>query len=144
MEPDKELINIRIDVIEKNMREIERIIGEGEERFLKDYRTTLAGKHALLESIEACIDIGNHIIASIGLRRPEDYRDIFEILEENGAIPKNLSERLQEMAGFRNLLVHYYAKMDNKKVFNIMKEDTKDLPEFIKTILKYIGKKTEF
>lgn len=140
MEPDKELINIRIDVIEKNLREIERIIGEGEEKFLKDYRTTLAGKHALLESIEACIDIGNHIIASFGLRRPEDYRDIFAILEENKTIPKSLSERLQEMAGFRNLLVHYYAKVDNKKVFAILKEDAKDMQEFIKTILKFISK----
>ncbi len=139
MEPDKELINLRIDIIERNLKEIGRITAEGEERFLKNYRTTLAGKHALLESIEACIDIGNHIIASLGLRRPEDYRDIFAILEENRVIQKNLSERLQKMASFRNLLVHYYAKVDDRKIFEIMKDDSKDMLEFAKAVLKRIS-----
>ncbi len=57
---DKSLVHLRIDVIERNLKEIKSVIEEGEEKFLKDYRTTLAGRHALLESIEACIDIGNH------------------------------------------------------------------------------------
>ncbi len=139
MKLDKFLINLRIDVIERNLKEIELIISEGEEDFLKNNRTILAGKHALLESIEACIDISNHIIASMGLRRPEDYKDVFAIIQENNIIAKPLSERLQDMAGFRNLLVHFYAKVDNKKVFSIMQKDTKDISEFVKKILKYIA-----
>ncbi|VVB60813.1 Uncharacterised protein [uncultured archaeon] len=138
---DKSLVNLRIDVIERNLKEIKSVIEEGEEKFLKNYRTTLAGRHALLESIEACIDIGNHIIASMGLRRPEDYKDVFSILEENRVIPRNLSERLQKMAGFRNLLVHYYAKVDNKTVFSIMREDVKDISEFVKLVLKFMAEK---
>ncbi len=136
---DKTLINLRIDLIERNLKEIEIIISEGEENFLKNYRTILAGKHALLESIESCIDISNHIIASMGLRRPEDYKDVFAIIQENNIIAKPLSEKLQDMAGFRNLLVHFYAKVDNRKVFSIMHKDTKDISEFMKKILKYIA-----
>ncbi len=68
------------------------------------------------------------IIASMELRRPEDYKDVFSILEENRVIPRNLSERLQKMAGFRNLLVHYYTKVDNKTVFSIMREDVRIFP----------------
>ena len=138
---DKSLVNLRIDVIERNLKEIKSILDEGEEKFLKNYRTTLAGRHALLESIEACIDIGNHIIASIGLRRPEDYKDVFSILEENRVISRNLSERLQKMASFRNLLVHYYTKVDDKAVFFIMREDIKDISEFVRIILKFMAEK---
>lgn len=138
---DKHLVNLRIDLIERNLKEIKSILGEGEEKFLKSYRTTLAGRHALLESVEACIDIGNHLISSMGLRRPEDYRDVFAVLEENRIIPRNLSERLQKMAGFRNLLVHYYAKVDNKTVFSIMREDIKDISEFVKLILKFMAER---
>lgn len=138
---DKSLVNLRIDVIERNLKEIKSILDEGEEKFLKTYRTTLAGRHALLESIEACIDIGNHIIASIGLRRPEDYKDVFSILEENRVVSRNLSERLQKMASFRNLLVHYYTKVDDKAVFSIMREDIKDISEFVRIILKFMAEK---
>lgn len=138
MELDKDLINLRIDVIERNVREIEQIVGEGEEKFLRSYRTILASRHALLESIEACIDIGNHIIASRGLRRPEDYKDVFAILGNDKIISKNLSEKLQDMAKFRNLLIHFYAKVDDTNVFAIMKKDTDDIKEFVKRVLQLI------
>jgi uncharacterized protein YutE (UPF0331/DUF86 family) len=135
---DKELVNLRIDIIERNIKEINNIVKEGKVKYLENYRTQLAARHALLESIEACIDIANHIIASLSLRRPEDYKDVFVVLEENKIISKNLSKRLQEMAKFRNLLVHHYTKIDEEKVFNILKKDVKDIVEFIKTILRLI------
>ncbi len=173
---DKTLINIRVDVIDKNLKEVETIVGEGEERFLKDYRTTLAGKHALLESIEACIDIGNHIIegfeklpfspskhhqnplegfdhhkkgyskpsiAGMGLRRPEDYKDVFAVLEEEGILNGSLSEKLQNMAKFRNLLVHFYTKVDDRRVFAIMKKDGGDMRDFAKAVLEFISAKKQ-
>lgn len=46
---DKNLIAIRIDIIERNLKEIRNIAKEG----IENYRNELAAKHALLESIEA-------------------------------------------------------------------------------------------
>jgi uncharacterized protein YutE (UPF0331/DUF86 family) len=138
---DRGLIEVRLDVIERNLKEIESIVKEGEEKFLRDYRSQLAAKHALLECIEACVDIANHFISSLRFRRPEDYRDVFVILEENKIIPSSLSERLQRMVGFRNLLVHRYTKIDIKRVFEIMKKDAKDIVEFVKVILKFLKSK---
>ena len=135
---DKELINLRIDIIERNLEEMNKIVHEGKKKYLRNYRTQLAARHALLESIEACIDIGNHIIASIGLRRPEDYKDVFVVLEENKILPRNLSKRLQQMARFRNLLVHHYTKIDEERVFDILRKDVKDIVEFVKIILKLL------
>ena len=91
------------------------------------------------ESIEACIDIGSHIIAEKGFRRAEDYKDIYKVLEEENIIDPGLSTKLQEMAQFRNFLVHRYAKIDNKRLFIIMSEDLKDIQEFAKKILMYIS-----
>jgi len=53
---------------------------------------------------------------------------------------KNLSFKLQEMAKFRNLLVYRYAEVETKKLFKIMKDDVKDIKEFIGVILKYLKK----
>lgn len=137
MELNKEIIQLRIDIIERNLIEIKEIVSEGYNNF--NYRTELASKHALQESIESCIDIANHIIATRGLRRPNEYRDVFLVLEENQIIGKELSRKLQTMAGFRNLLVHRYAEMDQLRLFQIMENETPDFRKFIKEILRYIS-----
>ncbi len=131
MKVDSKLVHLRIDVIERNLTEIKNMLK------LKHltYRDELALKHALLECIEACIDIANHIIAANNFRRPQDYRDVFVVLEEEKIIPKKLSSRLQEMAGFRNVLVHRYVHVDMKKVLKFAKEDVKDIENFVKRIL---------
>ena len=131
---DKRLIQLRIDIIETNLKEIKGIVKEKEMR----YRDELALKHALLESIEACVDIANHIIAAKGWRRPRDYKDVFKVLEENKVINKSLSEKLQQMSGFRNVLVHRYAVVDRKRLIKISKLDIKDIEEFVRIILKLI------
>jgi len=94
MELDRRLIQLRIDIIEANLKEIRKIAKEKK----LTYRDELALKHALLEAIEACTDIANHIIAAKGWRRPEGYRDVFKVLEENKVINRALSRRLQEMS----------------------------------------------
>jgi len=136
MELDKKIIQLRIDVIERNLKEIENISKEKPGKI--SYRDELALKHALLECIEACVDISNHIISVKGFRRPMDYSDVFLILEENKIINKDFSCRLQEMAKFRNVLVHRYALVDRSKLFKIVKEDVKDIVEFVKVVLKSI------
>jgi uncharacterized protein YutE (UPF0331/DUF86 family) len=136
MELDKKMIQLRIDVIERNLKEIKNISKEKPEKI--SYRDELALKHALLECIEACVDISNHIISVKGFRRPMDYSDVFLVLEENKIINKDLSYRLQKMAKFRNVLVHRYALVDKSKLFKIAKEDVKDIVQFVKLVLKFI------
>ncbi len=135
----REVINAMIDLIDENIRLIEEIKSQGFESFSNNFRDIQAAKHSLQESIEACLDIGNHIIAEKGLRRAEDYKDIYKVLEEEGIIDPELSSRLQEMAQFRNLLVHRYGKIDTKRIFIIMSEDLGDMKEFVRKILNYIS-----
>ncbi|VVB71775.1 Uncharacterised protein [uncultured archaeon] len=50
--------------------------------------------HALLVSIQAAIDIANHIISQKELRRPANYREAFLILGESGLIETDLAGML--------------------------------------------------
>lgn len=138
MELDKQLINLRIDVIERNLDEIKEITAEGYSHFQFNYRDELAAKQALLESIEACIDISNHIIATRGFRRPMDYKDIFLIMMEQDILDKTLSQKMQEMAKFRNVLVHRYINIENERIFHLMENESDDFKDFIKKILDYL------
>ena len=134
-----EVINAMVDLIEENLALIEEIKMQGFGSFSNNFRDIQAAKHSLQESIEACLDIGSHIIAEKGFRRAEDYKDIYSVLEEERIIDPVLSARLQEMAKFRNLIVHRYGKIDTKRIFIIMSEDIKDIKQFASTILKYIS-----
>jgi len=135
---DKEVIQEKISIVEKNL-EIAKEIGKQElEKFSENYRDILAAKHALLESIEACLDIANHIISEKGFRRPEDYKDMFKILEENKIISNVLFNKLIEMAKFRNLLVHKYAEIENKKLHVILQKNLIDIENFLKAIAKFL------
>jgi uncharacterized protein YutE (UPF0331/DUF86 family) len=42
-------------------------------------------------------------------------------------------------AGFRNLIVHEYAKIEEKKVFDIAQKDITDLNEYLKSVFKKLG-----
>jgi uncharacterized protein YutE (UPF0331/DUF86 family) len=133
------VINAKINLVDQNIRLLEELKEQGYESFSKNFRDVRAAKHCLQESIEACLDIGNHIIAEKGFRRGEDYKDIFSVIEEEGIIDTGLSARLQEMAKFRNLLVHLYGRIDMRRLFIIMSKDLTDVEEFIKSILSYIS-----
>ncbi len=132
---DEELIHAKIDIIETNLKLLKEIRSQGFEVFSKSYRDIQAAKHSMQESIEACLDIGNHIIAERGYRRAEDYKEIFEILEEEGLIGSRLSKKLQEMAGFRNILVHRYGEIDLNMIYLVISEELGDIEEFLARVL---------
>jgi uncharacterized protein YutE (UPF0331/DUF86 family) len=47
-------------------------------------------------AVEACLDIGNHIIADSQLREPRDYKDIVVVLTETGFLPPARLENLKK------------------------------------------------
>jgi uncharacterized protein YutE (UPF0331/DUF86 family) len=79
--------------------------------------------HALLVSIQASIDIANHLVAASSSRRPETYRESFAILCDEGLIPEDLSVQLSDLAGFRNVLVHLYCRLDLDEVYGVLQDD---------------------
>ncbi len=91
-------------------------------------------------AIEACLDIGRRLIAQAGFRHPVDNKDVFAVLVEVEVIPKSQQETLQAMAGFRNVLVHEYADLDNVAVFGAFKKRLGDFEIFSQKIADYLKK----
>jgi len=106
------------------------------EAFLKDKIVIGSAKYYLQVSIEGCLDVANHIIASERFRAPRDYADSFMVIEEEGLVPPELGQRLRQMAKFRNRLVHLYGEIDDAYVYEFMKKDLKDIEEFKSIIIK--------
>lgn len=89
-------------------------------------------------AVEACLDIGQHIIAQEGFRRPADNQDVFVVLAEEGIVSDELLPSLISMAKFRNLIVHDYARIDNAIVFGILKRRLDDFDAYARAIVDYL------
>jgi uncharacterized protein YutE (UPF0331/DUF86 family) len=96
-----------------------------------------ATERLLHPAVEACLDIGNHIIASEGFRAPQDNQDVFRVLAEEGVVPAALEARLMDMARFRNLIVHDDARIDPTIVYGILQRRLGDFDDLAQAIARY-------
>lgn len=110
-----------------------------QQEFVQDHIRTGAARYYLLVAIECCLDVGNHIIASDGLRSPKDYRDIFTVLQENNIVHGDFLATLHQMVGLRNILVHDYETIDDQRIYVIATTESGDFDRFVRSILDYAG-----
>ena len=75
-------------------------------------------------------NIGRHVVASEGLRAPLDYADVFSVLAEAALLDPGVAADLRDTARFRNLLVHGYARVDDTRVVEILRDRVDDLAAF--------------
>jgi len=81
-------------------------------------------------AVEACLDIGSHIIADLKLRDPEDYKDVMVVLCEAGYLPQDKLGSFKRMAQFRNVIVHDYVRIDPEILYGILQKNLTDLHLF--------------
>lgn len=89
-------------------------------------------------SLEAVLDISDHIIAQEGFRKPEEYREAIEILGEEGILPKPFASKFADAASFRNILAHDYLDLDQEKVYKHFTTDSRDIETFLKHIVRFL------
>lgn len=59
-------------------------------------------------------------------------------MSEEEVVPLGLLPKLINMAKFRNLIVHDYARIDNSAVFGILKRHLGDFDAFAQAIVRYL------
>jgi uncharacterized protein YutE (UPF0331/DUF86 family) len=133
-----------LELAAKKMSEIESFLGELRalarlELIAVDLRERRFVEHTLQLAIQAALDLASHIVSDERLGEPETYGELFSLLAGRGFIPADLAPRLRRMAGFRNLIVHGYAKVDPAIVAAIASRDVHDLLEFVSVTRHALG-----
>jgi len=135
---DKNRLIEKMDELEKYLREFEEYLPEDEEDYLNSGMRKRACERAFQLATENLLDICNLIISEEGFGIPADSKDCVRKLKENGVITVSLSSRLEELIGFRNLIVHQYGRIDDSRAYSYLYKESKDFYEFIEAIDKYI------
>jgi len=90
-------------------------------------------------AIENALHVGNFVIASRGLRKPEKYEDIMSILIDNKVVPKKFAKDTSVMAPVRNSLVYDLETYEREETFDIAKKNlARTLHELSKVLEKSI------
>ena len=121
------------------MEKLSKLAALRREEFLTDFTKVESAKHLFQVSVECCLDVSNHIIASERFRAPKNYAESFEILAEQGILPKTFLPTLRQMVQFRNRLVHLYWEIDAEIVYEILQKNLGDFDVFTKYIVNYIA-----
>ena len=118
MSLNPDLIRARCAEIDSSLVRLEAFRSLSREQFLSDQDVLDVACYRLLIAIESALALCFHVSAKRLQQVPEEYAGCFSTLERAGLIPPDLSSRLQQMARFRNLLVHVYWKIDYGQVYD--------------------------
>ena len=134
---DRAAIEDRLARIEEELALLERVRDGDRERYLANRSLKRETERALEVSIQACIDVGTHLVAAWGLPPPEDHGDVFERLAD-ASLDRDLAERMKAAAAQRNLLLHLYMRIDHARTWEKLGE-LDDLCSFARWALARAG-----
>lgn len=100
--------------------------------FCKDIKILSIAKRNLQVRIEFLIDTSTYILSKLNVETPETYREVVEKPHDKGVIDENLKEKLTEIIGLRNIIVHLYADIIPGLLYDNLKDTLDVLKNFSK------------
>jgi uncharacterized protein YutE (UPF0331/DUF86 family) len=135
---DEQVIAARLSALEENLNPLARFSALDVSAFTSDPRNYGAAERFLHLAMDAVFDIGTHCLAARGLRRPSTYGDILPALADAEIIHPETAEALRNMAGFRNLLVPDYIRIDHARVHLFLRTRLDGLRQFAADIATFV------
>jgi uncharacterized protein YutE (UPF0331/DUF86 family) len=89
-------------------------------------------------AIEACNDLGNHIIADLELGTVDAYADVPALLAEHGYLDDSLKQRWTRMIGFRNIPVRDYLQIDRTIVHAVLQNNLGDFDRLRQVFARFL------
>jgi len=109
---DQERIDRLLDRITADLRELDSLAKLGAD-LIADRTALAAAKYFFITAIEGCARVAQHVIVDQGWKIADTNADAIRRLGTEGVLPDDLATNVARAVGFRNILVHEYAEIDN-------------------------------
>lgn len=127
---DREVFDRRLARLEELLRGLRQIATKDKKSLLKDDMLQASAERWLQLAAECSIDLAHHLIADRGWKTPATYREAFQVLLQEGAISPEIAHQMEAWAGLRNVLVHLYLDVDQKRIYEILRNDLDQLENY--------------
>jgi uncharacterized protein YutE (UPF0331/DUF86 family) len=140
---DEEILASRVAKIREYAKLLSELLKTPKDEFVQEPACYLQAERLLEVMIQAMIDIGNHLIAGLLLMKPEDYRQIFDILAQNRILPQELLPKARELVGLRNLLVHDYLEVDHERLYEEAQVGLGDFEGYCEAVVRFLRQRAQ-
>jgi uncharacterized protein YutE (UPF0331/DUF86 family) len=136
---------LRVDAVEVRLQRLEAVVSELERlsridpgEIRRDTSRMWGVERGLQLGAEILFDVGSHILVAEYGVSPQEYKEILTRLANQDVISRQLADRLEGLAGFRNILVHDYLELDPDKVLEALKQAPEDFSDFARDIQAWL------
>ena len=109
---DRELLAERAAAVSRHLDRVARHLPEDPAELRPDTAATDTVILHLWQAVQVVIDLAVSTCVRLGVGSPPTYADAFRRLADAQVLPRDLADRLAPVAGFRNLVVHAYGRLD--------------------------------
>ena len=128
------LIENKISSAKKYLKILEKYQKYSQEEIENDVDRRGAVERYLYLAAQSSIDLADALIAYKNFRKPATLGESFRILEENGVILPELTEKMVKMTGFRNVVAHDYDKINYDIIYDMLQNRLDDIKVFLEVI----------
>ncbi len=134
---DRELLAERAAAIRCHLDRVARYLPEDPTELRPDTAATDTVILHLWQAVQVVIDLAVSTCVRLGVGSPPTYADAFRRLADAQVLPQDLADRLARAAGFRNLVVHAYGRLDLQRVHATAVAGPADLRAFLVALRDY-------
>jgi len=127
---DEEVFVDRLRYCNQYITELKEMRGLSKTAYTDDLIRQRAVERTLMNLIQVCIDLAQHIRATEGLSAAETAKSEIAALGDADIISAETQDKLQEAVGFRNILAHRYGDVDHDIVYDVLHNDLKWFERF--------------
>jgi uncharacterized protein YutE (UPF0331/DUF86 family) len=131
---DKNRILAKIDELDRYLGELRQIAPSTFDEYAAIEKKR-SSERLLQLCVECVIDVCKLLVVQLRLGLPSEESDLFRKLEKERILSPENAETLRRMRGFRNILIHEYAEVDDNLVFEFATTRLQDFEAFKKEII---------
>jgi uncharacterized protein YutE (UPF0331/DUF86 family) len=137
---DRDLVRRKLSRLNMYLDKLAPIAARTFKDYVSDFYLKFSGERLIQLIVECASDINNHVVLELKQRPPEDYASSFIRAAEVGLISRELADLLKGSGGMRNIIVHEYIEIDDKKVFDVLPKAISGFKKYIKQVDRFLDK----
>jgi uncharacterized protein YutE (UPF0331/DUF86 family) len=127
----------RLERFNKGIEILEELKNYRKENFCEDLKVLSMAERNLQVCAEFIVDLSAYVLSKLGVGAPETYREVVERVHAVDIIDEGLKQKLFDVVGPRNIIVHMYADVRAELIYE-------NLDDLISTLKNLFAELLEF
>ena len=137
---DSDLVRRKLSRLNMYLDKLKPIANHTFNEYLSDFYMKTSAERLIQLIVERASNINSHVVIESRERPPEDYTSSFIRASDAGLITHELANKLKGSGGMRNIIVHDYLDIDDKKIYEILPIAISDYKEYIRQVDDFLDR----